>query len=369
MRDKTFVETPLYAVPAQGNDPMTRSLWEDVKSLAKGDMPYLRYRGKVIHAPNGGRGFQRWPSDKALDWAVAVYDQLGGTWGHSRNAKSKIPGGKAEGKSPKEFDSKQLLMGIEVELEHTGDRDLAREIAMDHLTEIPDYYTRLLRMETQANSESPADKSASTTTRESVPMISRIASRVFLASVADTPVNTFSFEILLRWFGAKGGLQTRDGLEPLEYTIPAAGRVKVEITGTTAIESLPPKLKVIDSDEMFQNDLKSFHSNVVPDDVTETRHASEFDVNDTRGEYFALLNARTGMVLVMHSPGLKRLVFGNKLPAKVTGTGFMVPISVFRATYHFVPTVHVESFPEILRAMLTHVEDGVRVSDSSDWYR
>lgn len=41
----------------------------------------------------------------------------------------------------------QLEMGIKVEKEHTMDHDIAREIALDHLNEIPDYYTRLLGME------------------------------------------------------------------------------------------------------------------------------------------------------------------------------------------------------------------------------
>lgn len=41
----------------------------------------------------------------------------------------------------------QLAMGIEVELEHTMSREIARQIAMDHLAEIPDYYSRLALME------------------------------------------------------------------------------------------------------------------------------------------------------------------------------------------------------------------------------
>jgi hypothetical protein len=45
---------------------------------------------------------------------------------------------------------KQLKMGVEVELEHTKNRSTAKDIAMDHLTEMPDYYTRLDKMETQA---------------------------------------------------------------------------------------------------------------------------------------------------------------------------------------------------------------------------
>lgn len=45
---------------------------------------------------------------------------------------------------------KQLKMGVEVELEHTKNRSTAKDIAMDHLSEMPDYYTRLDKMETQA---------------------------------------------------------------------------------------------------------------------------------------------------------------------------------------------------------------------------
>jgi hypothetical protein len=39
--------------------------------------------------------------------------------------------------------SKQLEIGISVELEHTGSEDVAREIAMDHLEENPLYYEKL----------------------------------------------------------------------------------------------------------------------------------------------------------------------------------------------------------------------------------
>jgi hypothetical protein len=59
----------------------------------------------------------------------------------------KIPGGPADNKSPKDFDAKRLQHGIEVELEHTSDRSIAQEIAMDHLTEDPDYYTKLESIE------------------------------------------------------------------------------------------------------------------------------------------------------------------------------------------------------------------------------
>jgi hypothetical protein len=41
----------------------------------------------------------------------------------------------------------QLAQGIKVEQEHTGDLALAREIALDHLNEFPDYYDRLKKAE------------------------------------------------------------------------------------------------------------------------------------------------------------------------------------------------------------------------------
>ena len=40
--------------------------------------------------------------------------------------------------------SKQLQAGIEIELEHTTNRNLAKQIALDHLKEDPKYYTKLI---------------------------------------------------------------------------------------------------------------------------------------------------------------------------------------------------------------------------------
>ena len=48
------------------------------------------------------------------------------------------------------FIQKQLDMGEPIEHEHTKDHNLARDIALQHLDEIPDYYTRLKKMEADA---------------------------------------------------------------------------------------------------------------------------------------------------------------------------------------------------------------------------
>jgi len=52
-----------------------------------------------------------------------------------------------------DVDQAQLKRGIEIEYEHTDDWKLAEKIALDHLAEIPDYYTRLDNMEKQADKE------------------------------------------------------------------------------------------------------------------------------------------------------------------------------------------------------------------------
>tara|TARA_R110000868_G_C10973188_1_gene771451 strand:+ start:6306 stop:8117 length:1812 start_codon:yes stop_codon:yes gene_type:complete len=63
------------------------------------------------------------------------------------NKKDKIPGGLADNKSPKDFDPKKLAQGVKVEMEHTSDKSIATEIAMDHLTEDSKYYQKLAVME------------------------------------------------------------------------------------------------------------------------------------------------------------------------------------------------------------------------------
>jgi hypothetical protein len=52
-----------------------------------------------------------------------------------------------------DVDPDELKMGIEVEYEHTTSKCLSTRIALDHLAEIPDYYTRLKRMEEEAFNE------------------------------------------------------------------------------------------------------------------------------------------------------------------------------------------------------------------------
>lgn len=55
-----------------------------------------------------------------------------------------------KGVTPSDVDQEQLAKGVKVESEHTTDPEVAEKIATDHLAEIPDYYDRLEKMETEA---------------------------------------------------------------------------------------------------------------------------------------------------------------------------------------------------------------------------
>jgi len=98
----------------------------------------------------GSSGNIQWNNDGSLrqsgDFGKALQDAK------SVKAKGIIPGGLSEGLDPKDFSQEQLDAGIKVEMEHTSSRKIAEEIAMDHLTEDPDYYIKLRRMESKSKS-------------------------------------------------------------------------------------------------------------------------------------------------------------------------------------------------------------------------
>ena len=63
------------------------------------------------------------------------------------NKTDRLKGGRADKLKPENFAPNSLAMGIEHEQEHTKDAGLTQEIAMDHLSEDPDYYIKLRSME------------------------------------------------------------------------------------------------------------------------------------------------------------------------------------------------------------------------------
>lgn len=149
------------------NIPTDPALWSRAKSEAK-------------------KKFDVYPSAYANGWAAKWYKERGGGWKTEKTESHDLtdPAQREWGKqslsdiyksmTPGEMDESlldkatltvdaiakkhnvpvadieaQLAKGIKIEQEHTSDKKAAREIALDHLAELPDYYDRLAKMESR----------------------------------------------------------------------------------------------------------------------------------------------------------------------------------------------------------------------------
>ena len=59
-----------------------------------------------------------------------------------------------------DVDKKELEMGKEVEKEHTSNMKMREQISLDHLAEIPSYYTRLNKMEEESKEDNDFNEEA-----------------------------------------------------------------------------------------------------------------------------------------------------------------------------------------------------------------
>lgn len=75
----------------------------------------------------------------------------------ARPNRNHLPGGRGAHLNPRDFDPRALAIGTKHELEHTSDRDIAQEIAMDHLAEYPHYYDMLGELERTYPQRYPQD--------------------------------------------------------------------------------------------------------------------------------------------------------------------------------------------------------------------
>jgi len=100
--------------------------------------------GKTINKIKAGAEYEK--IGKQTAFGDDHYDDADDTgW------KDHLHGGLADDKFPSDFDFDALDKGIKVELEHSKDRRLAMEIAMDHLTEDKSYYDKLEKMEKKSH--------------------------------------------------------------------------------------------------------------------------------------------------------------------------------------------------------------------------
>lgn len=111
---------------------------------------------------HSGRDARRLYGNELIGYAIAyrVSKKNAEKKAELNESNKKVKGGLADTLSVKDIAEKfgvstkkiehELKMGVEVELEHTKDKAVAKDIAMDHLAEMPDYYTRLNKLEDTA---------------------------------------------------------------------------------------------------------------------------------------------------------------------------------------------------------------------------
>lgn len=63
-----------------------------------------------------------------------------------KSRKNRLFGGVGDDLDESDVDPKELVKGIKIEMEHTDDPEIAREIALDHLAEDKKYYTKLAKI-------------------------------------------------------------------------------------------------------------------------------------------------------------------------------------------------------------------------------
>lgn len=140
-------------------------------------MPY-KVKGQCVYKKDSGTkvGCTKGDVDKYL---AALHTNVDESM-ENINESNKLKGGKADKLKPENIAKKfkltlskiqaQIRKGKKVESEHTDDEEKQLEIASDHLTEFPDYYDRIEKMEKEAKKHW-ADKK---TTNESKKFIKKL---------------------------------------------------------------------------------------------------------------------------------------------------------------------------------------------------
>jgi hypothetical protein len=181
--------------------------------------------------------------------------------------KDKIPGGLADKKQPSDFESKALNEGIKVEKEHTSDPDIAREIAMDHLTEDKKYYNKLKIIE-----DKKLDKGA----------MQR------LAPFKPQDVKSKDHDLMQEWQTAQGS-KDRDTLSSKGMEPNALKRALHKLSGTV------PTRKAKDGGREFllhrgmsRDEFNSYHSKALSNDKHIINHdsASSWSANKRVADKF-----------------------------------------------------------------------------------
>jgi hypothetical protein len=107
--------------------------YDDHKAFSKIQKPMPDNKFKYINE------FDKYTDTEHNDWDVSYRE----FYEHLTEVGS-LTGGAGDTTAPSNVNTKELSIGLQVEMEHTNDEKIATEIAMDHLTEDPEYYSKLV---------------------------------------------------------------------------------------------------------------------------------------------------------------------------------------------------------------------------------
>jgi len=113
--------------------------YDDHKAFSKIQKPIKKQKPMPDNKFKYINEFDKYNDTEHNDWDVSYRE----FYEHITEVNS-LTGGVGDTTAPKNINTKELSIGVQVEMEHTNDDKIATEIAMDHLTEDPEYYSKLI---------------------------------------------------------------------------------------------------------------------------------------------------------------------------------------------------------------------------------
>ena len=113
--------------------------YDDHKTFSKIQKPIKKQKPMPDNKFKQIDEFDEYTDTEHNDWDVSYRE----FYEHITEVNS-LTGGVGDVTAPSNVNTKELSIGIQVEMEHTNDEKIATEIAMDHLTEDPQYYSKLV---------------------------------------------------------------------------------------------------------------------------------------------------------------------------------------------------------------------------------
>lgn len=127
--------------PIIGHPSMKGKRWQIDYSYE----PHSSYK-KILHPPKKDPELTEFGVDNMDTWTDTRHNDVDigyNEFYEELKPSNKLTGGVGDATASHNVDPAELSMGQTVEMEHTTDPDIATEIALDHLSEDPHYYTKL----------------------------------------------------------------------------------------------------------------------------------------------------------------------------------------------------------------------------------